>query len=306
MPSYKPDLHLLERAIKSIINQSMQQWKLYLIENGGRTIPDEFLKALNDSRINYSNLETKGKPYALNFALKLASSKYIAYLDDDDIWYPNHLQLSLSYLAENKVKFLHTDAYEVTVLRVDNSLSEISRRILNLGILTDKTLVSISHINAIHERELINEAGFYDESRPFFIDWDMLIRMAQLSRPGHMKTVTCEHYIYVDKDNKQQNTITGFHKNDPELSWKMQTEMYKKSLSILTPDDFVEFISDWLRKYWQLENNFKSNSDLTNELKTAKKELTEKNAIIIELHNSGSWRMTKPLRWLYACVNKIK
>src|SRR5262249_53868364 len=155
------------------------------------------------------------KAAALNHGLKQGDAKYVAYLDDDDIWYPNHLEVAISGMCEGRVRLVHTDAYEVFLRKTGDAYREISRNVLNRGALSDLLLWYVSHINTVHERSLIEEAGPYDEKRQVFIDWDMLLRMAHVSKPYHVPVVTCEHYIYLDDGDRKDNTISRVHSADP-------------------------------------------------------------------------------------------
>lgn len=303
MPTYNCDLSLMRRAINSVLAQEYTRWNLFIVKDGGDSDVASLVAEFNDPRIDYEEIPHAGKPTALNHAITKGRSKYIAYLDDDDIWYPSHLQMAVTHMCNNDVSFVHTDAYEVMIRREDGSLTELSRKILSLGALTDTTLISISHINAVHERALLDKAGQYDTTKRFFIDWDMFLRMAKFGFPDHIRAFTCEHYIYVDKDNKQKNTITGIHKNDPELSWKMQIEMYKQALTVLSPDAYVRFISDWLNKTWQITEKEKRISELQELLEKEKKFSGVKSA---EFYSSISWKVTKPLRYIYDLFMKLK
>ena len=254
MPTFNPDIRLIRRAIKSIIEQEFTAWKLFIIKDGGDIDLAGAIAEFDDPRIELSEIPHAGKPEALNHAISRGNAKYIAYLDDDDIWYPNHLRIALSYMEEYGGEFVHTNAHEVTIEREGDNFCEVSRKSLAQGILTEVTLVSISHINAVHSRRLIEQAGPYDVERSFFIDWDMFLRLGALSRPVHIDTYTCEHYIYIGADKQHKNIITGIHKNDPELSVQMLREMYKRSLALVTPDDFVKFIYDYRDKAWFQDN----------------------------------------------------
>lgn len=295
MPTYKPDLYLLERAIKSIKAQSFKQWKLYLVENGGKTISGEFLKSFDDPRINYHNLEVKGKPSALNYALSISNSKYIAYLDDDDIWFPNHLADAVAALQSKNSKFIFTDAYEVFIEKTESGLREIERRNLSRGVITEKTMWYISHINVVHARELILASGLYDVSRAYFIDWDMLQRMAKVEKPYHLSKYTCEHYIYLDNSANKTNTISSQHLHDPNKSKLMHDDMFRRAFSLLTPDDFVDIAKDIQKKIAEidtLQKDRKLNSV------TSQQAIAELEQNVKDLKSSYSWKITKPLRLL--------
>jgi glycosyltransferase involved in cell wall biosynthesis len=314
MPTYFPNPVYLKRAIQSIINQTYSNWKLYLVQDGNDRDVRSLVDEIDDDRIQYFEMPHKGKPAALNFALSKGSSSHIAYLDDDDIWYPNHLQETVSYMARTGAKFVHTDSYEIFISTEGDRFEEISRRSLNKGVITNKTLWYISHINAVHERELLDQAGVYDDSMPFFIDWDMFQRLAKYAKPHHLNIYTCEHYMYLNKDKKESNTISSAHKKDPELSKRMHLEMFKRSFDLLSAQDFAEFVRDWQSKTNQLEqksNELREKENLlrdnakqlegiiTAQLYDKDKIIEDKQNKIIELHNSLSWRITAPLRWCF-------
>ncbi len=252
MPTYNPDLTLVKRAIASIVDQTYKEWKLFIVNDGGEAELSGIVKEFNDERINYYVIPHKGKPGALNFAISKGAAKYIAYLDDDDIWYPNHLETAISYMTENNVRFLHTDAHEIYVTREGENFKEVSRGSLNKGIITDITMWHISHINAVHERSLLEDAGSYDENRSFFIDWDMFQRLAKHAKPYHLKVITCEHYMYLDGKKSETNIISSIHKNDAALSRKAHHEMFKRAFEILSADDYVELLNDWQVKDAQI------------------------------------------------------
>jgi glycosyltransferase involved in cell wall biosynthesis len=248
MPTYNPDLSLIRRAIQSIVNQEFRDWKLFIVKDGGEADLSGILREFNDSRINDYEIPHSGKSVALNYAISKGQAKYVAYLDDDDLWYPNHLQVAISYMVRNNVRFVHTDSDEVTLMRKEKTFDEVERESLNKGVVTDMTLFYISHINVVHERELFNRAGLYDESREFFIDWDMLLRLAMHSKPHHLHVLTCEHYMYKDQDMRTQNIITSVHQRNREVYKKAQDEFFIRAFQMLTPDDFVEIMRDSLCK----------------------------------------------------------
>lgn len=321
MPTYTPNLVYLKRAILSIINQTFSNWKLYLVQDGNDCDVKSVVDELNDDRIIYFEMPHQGKPEALNFALTKGDSKYIAYLDDDDIWYPNHLQVIISYMIKTGAQFVHTDSHEIFVSTEGDRFEELSRRSLNKGVITNKTLWYISHINAAHERQLLDKSGLYDPSMPFFIDWDMFQRLAKHAKPHHLNIYTCEHYMYLNKEKKESNTISSAHKKDPELSKRMHLEMFERSFDLLSPLDFAEFVRDWQSKTSQLEEKhlevrqkqkmldgmeMKIEGLVALELLEKDKTIKEKDAKINDLYNSLSWKITAPLRWGYEKLTNLK
>lgn len=253
MPTYNPDPALVRRAIASIVGQTYRDWRLFIVNDGGEADISGMVRGFGDRRIDYYDMPHRGKPAALNFAIGRGAAKYIAYLDDDDIWYPNHLEAAVSCMEQNGARFVHTDAHEISVTREGDVFKEIARGSLNRGIVTDTTLWFVSHINAVHERSLLDDAGIYDEERTFFIDWDMFQRMARHARPHHLKVVTCAHYWYLDGKRAETNIISSIHRKNPELSKKALHEMFRRAYEIVSAEDFADIVEELLEKDSRLE-----------------------------------------------------
>lgn len=97
--------HLLEESVKSIVNQTYNNWELIICNDGSSDNTYKVLKEIQklDKRINVvSYNENKGLPYALNECLKSSRGIYIARQDDDDISYPNRLDKEVLFLENNK------------------------------------------------------------------------------------------------------------------------------------------------------------------------------------------------------------
>lgn len=95
----------LYRSVDSIINQTFQDWELWLINDGST---DNTLVLLNkvseiDARIKVlSYKQNKGLAYALNYGISKVSSRYIARMDDDDISRSDRLEKQVKFLDEHQ------------------------------------------------------------------------------------------------------------------------------------------------------------------------------------------------------------
>ncbi len=98
IPTFKRGNDLLKRAVQSIFAQTFQNWIIYIIGDKCPVL-DEVMKKkkwAHSERIRWWNLSENsgaGGARPRNYALKqLVTSNYVAYLDDDNKWEPNHLQ----------------------------------------------------------------------------------------------------------------------------------------------------------------------------------------------------------------------
>jgi glycosyltransferase involved in cell wall biosynthesis len=98
----------LERAIKSILNQTFEDWEAIIIDNHSTDKTDEILVSFNDPRIKYKKIHNKGViAVSRNAAIKIARGEWIAFLDSDDWWVPEKLKMCLNYIHKGADVIYH-------------------------------------------------------------------------------------------------------------------------------------------------------------------------------------------------------
>lgn len=94
----------LEYAIKSIINQTFEDWYLILINDGSTDASVKIAKKyVSDNILLLNDGENKGLISRLNQLIKICNAQYFVRMDSDDIMLPDRLQNQISFLDE------HTD-----------------------------------------------------------------------------------------------------------------------------------------------------------------------------------------------------
>ena len=98
----------IAQTIESVQAQTYTNWELLIVDDvstdGSIEIVDEFAK--KDARIKWSKAEKNGgAAKARNAALARAQGRYIAYLDADDLWYPEKLERQIAFLNEQGASF---------------------------------------------------------------------------------------------------------------------------------------------------------------------------------------------------------
>lgn len=120
MPCYNAE-KVIELSVKSVINQSYQDWELLIIDDASSDNTTEIItKYLDDNRIKLIKLKNnKGVANVRNIGLKKCSGRYIAFLDCDDCWYPNKLEKQVEFLNLNDA-FLVYSGYETFFESIEN------------------------------------------------------------------------------------------------------------------------------------------------------------------------------------------
>lgn len=112
-PTYNCAAFIAE-TIDSVLAQTYKNWEMIIVDDRSQDnteeIVSEYMK--KDSRIRYHLLEeNSGAAVARTTAMKLANGSYMAFLDSDDLWAPDKLELQLKWMEENGYAFSCT-AYE--------------------------------------------------------------------------------------------------------------------------------------------------------------------------------------------------
>lgn len=107
MPVYNASRYLTQ-AIDSILQQSYRNYEFLIINDGSQDDTDRIVRSYQDSRIKYlTNEQNLGISRSLNLGIQLASGKYIARMDADDISYSTRLEQQVAWLeAHNEVGIL--------------------------------------------------------------------------------------------------------------------------------------------------------------------------------------------------------
>ena len=84
----------LQRAVNSVLSQTYTNFEIIVVDDGSSDNPERYIfrlieKGFNIKYIKHSN---RGTPLSLNEGIKLASGKYITFLDSDDRYMPEHLE----------------------------------------------------------------------------------------------------------------------------------------------------------------------------------------------------------------------
>lgn len=114
MPSYNTADYISE-SIKSVQAQTYTNWELIIVDDCSTDNTDEVVVAfLGDQRIRYlKNERNSGAAVSRNRALRDAKGRWIAFLDSDDLWVPEKLEMQIGFMEKNGYSFSYTNYEEI-------------------------------------------------------------------------------------------------------------------------------------------------------------------------------------------------
>lgn len=174
MPVRNPNLNYFEQAVHSVLAQHLTDFTLFIIDDGG--IPSDMLsraKALDERIVVLRNHSTHGISHARNVALKICESKYVAFLDCDDLWLPEKLLSQVDFMEQNGVVISHGDFELIDNVGNTKRLMVTKNKVL----FTDQLVRNqVPNLTGMYNREIVGDILQQPIIHEDFVMWTKLIQ----------------------------------------------------------------------------------------------------------------------------------
>ncbi|MEK6673909.1 MAG: glycosyltransferase, partial [Nitrospirota bacterium] len=196
---------LLKRALQSIASQTYRPIEVVLVNDGGCDLDIEEIKTiLGNVSLNYVRLEKNtGRAHAGNVGIENSKGKYAGFLDDDDEFYPHHIDTVVSFLEQGsyRVAYSATEMVSQELIPAEKKTVNIRERTLSKDF-SYNDLLSANYIplnSILFDKKILVAAQGFDEAFELYEDWDLLIRIGADNPFCHLNEVTVRYYQW-DKD----------------------------------------------------------------------------------------------------------
>ena len=197
VPTYnRPEM--LRVALDSIFKQTHQNFEVIVVNDAGIDVKN-IIAEFDKSRITYiCHIQNKGLAATRNTGFSVAKGKYISYLDDDDIFYPDHLETLVSFLENSEYRIAYTDANGANQVREANGDYKIAQRWLYMSRDFSRDSLLQNNIAPVHcfmhEKACLTENNLkFDEGLLSHEDWDLWIRLSRKYDFKHIRKTTVEY-----------------------------------------------------------------------------------------------------------------
>ena len=114
MPSFNAERYIAH-SIESVLAQTYRHWELLVTDDCSTDSTPQIVRAFaeKDERINFA-IAPKHQGIALtrNLSIHRAKGRFVAFLDNDDLWLPNKLEIQIGFMLSNNYAFSYS-AYEL-------------------------------------------------------------------------------------------------------------------------------------------------------------------------------------------------
>jgi glycosyltransferase involved in cell wall biosynthesis len=220
LPTYNR-VELLSNAIRSVLNQTFQDFEIIVVDDFSTQQIDEVVSWFADSRIRlFRRNQNGGEAAARNTGLEQASGELIAFLDDDDEWFPEKLarQINIIQSSDTDVAAVYSaflwfswpEREQIGKRVAPKTNGNFYRSLLKRNIIGTPSTVMI-------RKDCLKTIGVFDSSIRYGVDHDLWIRIASQYK---------FHYVpeYLVKCHIHDNRIT----NNLEILIQGQKDMLRK------------------------------------------------------------------------------
>lgn len=252
----------LREALESLVCQTHRTFEAFVVNDGGERV-DDVVAAFNDPRlVLIDRRQNRGKAASLNEAIARARGKYVAYLDDDDRYYPGHLARLVETLeGETAGQAAYTDLYKVHCAVMPDGTRRVLGKVVSISRDFDRFLLChfnhVLHVALMHRRDLFEKTGLYNESLRVMIDWDMTRRLSFFTDLVHVPQVTgeffgpvgeCDRISYRMRQDKLEyvRQVLMIRATRPRKPWPKMPDLS----IVLLPDAMEASAAEMIRHIW--------------------------------------------------------
>ncbi|MCI8527870.1 MAG: glycosyltransferase [Lachnospiraceae bacterium] len=225
--TYKRTVQDIRKAIYSVLNQTYSTLEIIIVDDSPNDYPyrnhiKEFCKAINDTRIIYiQHTSNLGACAARNTGIAHSHGIYISFLDDDDEYLANRIELMIDVIKQDKkivLVYCNANIIELDSGKVIGKFFKENKQYR--GDVFDKIMASNfigSTSLGMVRAEALKKINGFDPSMVASQDWDVWIRLSKIGKVDYLSEALVNYYIHsgIRISNNINNRIAGLiHLNE--------------------------------------------------------------------------------------------
>lgn len=202
----------LKRAVSSVLSQSFNDFEVIVYDDCSTDKTQKFLKSIKDERLKVirgdKNFGSDTKPK--NEATSEARGRFIAYLDDDNEYLKDHLQVLYSAITNSNADVVYGDRMVIDEEgQVEKQVGIFSN--YNPFLLLQRNYIDTSDV--LVRREAIFDVGGWDERYRKYVDWNLWVRMAKAGKRFlRVPKIITNYYLHSGMKSARKEDERGFMK----------------------------------------------------------------------------------------------
>lgn len=234
IPTHNRDENTLLRAVNSCIEQTLKPFEIVIVDDVCNKRVKEFVESIAFDNIKYIENKEQGASSSRNLGAQLSEGNYVAFLDDDDIWLPEKLELQVNQVKSQNAKAVFSQMfveyedlgvkYTTKSKNVPNPLKQIC---------TENYIGGT--ISSLIEKQLFLELGGFDRAFSAREEYDLWIRIissgAKISVVERPLTVAYRSFVrdrVSSNISSYENAIELLNKKHKQLALEVLDDKERK------------------------------------------------------------------------------
>ena len=204
---------LVREALESLRAQTARPRQVVLVNDGGASLKELASSFEGAFALAVEDLpERRGRSAAANAGVAAATEELVAFLDDDDLSFPDHVEKLLRAHRSGPEPVVYSDAVTVVYARRGETWEPLHRT-LQYSLDFDPDFLLFANYIPLHTlllpTALYRRLKGFDESLEYSEDWDFLIRLSFETAFRHVRAVTCEYRVFEESDSDPTHASAG-------------------------------------------------------------------------------------------------
>lgn len=179
IPTYNR-AYLIGETIQSVIDQTFRDWEIIVVDDGSEDHTEDVIRSFNDIRIRYLRIAHNGIfGFVRNQGIKIAKAGIIAFLDSDDLWRSDKLEIQLSLLQNHpdcKFVFSNIDIIGDSHVRTPDYEELFAGNVLQSVLYENRFVFYPSCL--LFSKEVLERTGLVNEDLPSGSDMNFFFALS--------------------------------------------------------------------------------------------------------------------------------
>lgn len=207
VPAFNAEKYIVN-ALQSVLNQTYRDIEVIVINDGSTDGTEALVKTLQESdcRIKLHSILNRGRAGARNYGIEYSKGTWLAFLDADDFWYANKLEMQYQkYEKDDAVGLVYSERTWVdefgAPLDAQPQKYNLPEGSIFLNLVEGNYLCTST---VLIKKSIATQAGAFDEGAGFknCQDYDLWIRASVITKAAVLKIPLCYYRLHDENAHK--------------------------------------------------------------------------------------------------------
>lgn len=210
----------LEIALNSLLAQTYDNIEIIIVDDFSTDESRDYIEqeaSKNKEKIKFFfQHKNVGIPKNKNTGFKLAKGDYVTYLDGDDYYLPNKIELEVDFLVANPTyDIVYSNFYIEEEQTREKKIWIKDVKNANVGKITESVFLRQFPYNSLYrfelmKRKVLEDINYLDEKLQLYEDWDSRIRYSQKFLVGFCENIGSVYFVNSNSISRKSNYIKHF------------------------------------------------------------------------------------------------